>query len=75
MGMVLSQSGQKLFATMHADKIAVIDTATDRLLGSIPIPGQPARVTWTPSVRVDAALPSTAIPLGTIATCRDSAQD
>ena len=48
MGMVLSQSGQRLFATTHADKLAVIDTAKDRLLNSIPIPGQPARVTWTP---------------------------
>jgi DNA-binding beta-propeller fold protein YncE len=48
MGMVLSQSGQRLFATTHADKLAVIDTAKDRLVNSIPISGQPARVTWTP---------------------------
>jgi YVTN family beta-propeller protein len=48
MGMVLSGGGERLFATTHADKLAVIDTATDRLLRFIAIPGQPARVTWTP---------------------------
>lgn len=51
MGLVLSLEGDTLFATTHADKLAVIDTKTDRLLNSIAISGQPARVTWTPDHR------------------------